>query len=92
MSARTPRASFADCAGASDFNDPAALGRLHAATKGADILIGRQSMTNDAVERHARFMALERSFSARCEDAVVGAAYLAKDSMDYTARRRGCAA
>jgi len=42
--------------GAADFNDPAALGRLRAAIKGADVVIGWQSMTNDTVERMALLM------------------------------------
>jgi cobalamin biosynthesis Mg chelatase CobN len=42
--------------GAADFNDPDALGRLRNAIKGADIVIGWQSMTNDTVERMALLM------------------------------------
>ena len=37
--------------GASDFNDPAAIGRLREAIRGADILIGWQSMSIETVER-----------------------------------------
>jgi cobalamin biosynthesis Mg chelatase CobN len=37
--------------GASDFNDPTALQRFRAAIKGADILIGWQSMSIETVER-----------------------------------------
>jgi cobalamin biosynthesis Mg chelatase CobN len=39
--------------GASEFNDPAALGRFREAIKGADILVGWQAMTHDTVERIA---------------------------------------
>ena len=39
--------------GASDFNDPEALGRLRAAILEADVLIGWQSMSVDVVERMA---------------------------------------
>jgi magnesium chelatase subunit H len=39
--------------GASDFNDPSAIGRLRAAIREADILVGWQAMTHDTVERLA---------------------------------------
>jgi len=39
--------------GASDFNDPTAIGRLREAIKGADILVGWQAMTHDTVDRLA---------------------------------------
>ena len=43
--------------GASDFNDPAALERLRAAIRGADVLIGWQSMSVEVVERMANLLA-----------------------------------
>jgi cobalamin biosynthesis Mg chelatase CobN len=42
--------------GGSDFNDPATLGKLRAAVKDADVFIGWQSMSADAVERIAVLM------------------------------------
>ncbi|MBD5636047.1 MAG: cobaltochelatase subunit CobN, partial [Candidatus Eremiobacteraeota bacterium] len=42
--------------GASDFNDPAALGRLRAAICEADVLIGWQSMSIEVVERMANLL------------------------------------
>jgi len=42
--------------GASDFNDPAAIHRLRAAIRNADILIGWQSMSVEVVERMAALL------------------------------------
>ncbi|GAC1522177.1 MAG: hypothetical protein NVS2B8_03080 [Vulcanimicrobiaceae bacterium] len=43
--------------GASDFNDPSAIGRLREAIKAADVLIGWQSMSVEVVERMAALLA-----------------------------------
>ena len=42
--------------GAADFNDPTAIGRLRAAIREADVLIGWQSMSVDVVERMATLL------------------------------------
>jgi cobalamin biosynthesis Mg chelatase CobN len=42
--------------GGADFNDPAALGRIRAAIREADVFIGWQSMSADSVERVAVLM------------------------------------
>ncbi len=42
--------------GASDFNDPRAIGRFRAAIRAADVLVGWQSMSVDMVERIAALL------------------------------------
>jgi cobalamin biosynthesis Mg chelatase CobN len=53
LRAKTGQEWSLDHFGASDFNDPAALEKLRTAIRGADVLIGWQSMSVEVVERMA---------------------------------------
>jgi len=57
LRSRTNEAWSLEHFGASDFNDPAGIGKLRAAIKAADVLIGWQSMSVEVVERMAALLA-----------------------------------
>ena len=56
LESKTGQAWTLDHFGASDFNDPAAIERLRTSIRGADVLIGWQSMSIETVERLATLM------------------------------------
>jgi cobalamin biosynthesis Mg chelatase CobN len=56
LRAKTGREWSLEHFGASDFNDPAAIGRLRQAIREADVLIGWQSMSIEVVERMANLL------------------------------------
>jgi cobalamin biosynthesis Mg chelatase CobN len=56
LRAKTGREWSLEHFGASDFNDPAAIGRLRQSIREADVLIGWQSMSIEVVERMANLL------------------------------------